>query len=572
LFIGIWLACGFAIAVLCRSIFRGSLTGAIFAAVLALAAGACWVPSIFTGGMLPAWSVWAGPAVLFGAALVLLRERAAERPRNALQCGAALLAVVAAAGFQAATLWYRAVEMPESSNAFDIDAYRASLPSEAENQAGRLTASALRRLAVVRGTFDRTPLAKDDRLRDARAAAIAKPFPTYFLCLQQVEDVAAHGWRPSRDLAAPFLDVMFEDDWAKDLAAASELPTGVAFDPRELNLANSPDLFIQYDAGVLLVARGLQLQADDHPEGFVAKLRMGLSLARNIQHRSPPSIFGFGRYADWRVLRGVERWLERLDGRPDLLRQALEIIRRHCDESTIDVEDLDEAQCLVALNSVDNPTTLLRGNIGQAPDRTDPFFLPYSRLPDQAILRVCWQAPWEQIRVRRVLDGLLSDDANLRNQAKSLCSPLLRQAVFASNQARIPDGIKPDHYYGRDHYVRQLTLLQVALRLYREERHRPAEKLSDLVPDYLPRVPLDPLDSKPVRYRLSRGEVLQEAEVWDTVPGSIAVAPGQGILWCLADDAGVDHGGHVIAQGTHFRQRRDRGDFIFLEPMPPGKK
>jgi hypothetical protein len=41
----------------------------------------------------------------------------------------------------------------------------------------------------------------------------------------------------------------------------------------------------------------------------------------------------------------------------------------------------------------------------------------------------------------------------------------------------------------------------IALRLYRKEHGRYPENLSALVPRYLPSVPADPFDGKPLRYR-----------------------------------------------------------------------
>jgi hypothetical protein len=41
----------------------------------------------------------------------------------------------------------------------------------------------------------------------------------------------------------------------------------------------------------------------------------------------------------------------------------------------------------------------------------------------------------------------------------------------------------------------------LALRLYRKENGRYPENLQQLVPKYLPSVPIDPYDGKPLRYR-----------------------------------------------------------------------
>lgn len=63
----------------------------------------------------------------------------------------------------------------------------------------------------------------------------------------------------------------------------------------------------------------------------------------------------------------------------------------------------------------------------------------------------------------------------------------------------------------------------IALRLYRYEHKRYPDDLQPLVPKYLSKVPLDPFDGKPLRYRkLSKG-----FKVWSVGPN-------------LRDDRGMD--------------------------------
>jgi len=56
------------------------------------------------------------------------------------------------------------------------------------------------------------------------------------------------------------------------------------------------------------------------------------------------------------------------------------------------------------------------------------------------------------------------------------------------------------------HALQRVAQTAVALRLYRRERGHYPERLDELVPKYLPSVPVDPFDGKPLRYkRLGRG-------------------------------------------------------------------
>jgi hypothetical protein len=51
------------------------------------------------------------------------------------------------------------------------------------------------------------------------------------------------------------------------------------------------------------------------------------------------------------------------------------------------------------------------------------------------------------------------------------------------------------------HAFQRVTMTALALRLYRKENGRYPENLQQLVPKYLPSVPIDPYDCKPLRYR-----------------------------------------------------------------------
>jgi hypothetical protein len=56
------------------------------------------------------------------------------------------------------------------------------------------------------------------------------------------------------------------------------------------------------------------------------------------------------------------------------------------------------------------------------------------------------------------------------------------------------------------HALQRVTMTALALRLYRKENGRYPENLQQLVPKYLPSVPIDPYDGRPLRYRkLAKG-------------------------------------------------------------------
>ena len=57
-----------------------------------------------------------------------------------------------------------------------------------------------------------------------------------------------------------------------------------------------------------------------------------------------------------------------------------------------------------------------------------------------------------------------------------------------------------------DCHIRGLLLI-IPLRLYRQDHGKLPAALSELVPDYLPAIPVDPFDGKPFRYLPDKGVV-----------------------------------------------------------------
>jgi hypothetical protein len=74
------------------------------------------------------------------------------------------------------------------------------------------------------------------------------------------------------------------------------------------------------------------------------------------------------------------------------------------------------------------------------------------------------------------------------------CHCLLAEIIIPTYDA-IFDRVTDTHAFQR------VTMTALALRLYRKENGRYPENLQQLVPKYLPSVPIDPYDCKPLRYR-----------------------------------------------------------------------
>jgi hypothetical protein len=94
---------------------------------------------------------------------------------------------------------------------------------------------------------------------------------------------------------------------------------------------------------------------------------------------------------------------------------------------------------------------------------------------------------------------------------------------------------------------RSLVLCAIALKRYSLKYHKPPASLEALVPEFLPTVPVDYMDGKPVRYRLK--------------------AEGNFLLYSVGADGEDDGGDTRLSAGkTNARVYWDRRDFVW--PMP----
>jgi hypothetical protein len=515
LFLFLWLVDGFAVGLLCGASVPRTLAASLIAVPWACLLGALWLPEVLLAERLHAWQVWGAPAVLLAAAFYLTRARDLLPPLRtaAIAASAGVVAIL----WSGAALWYRAAEIPARADAFDVDAYRASLPGADENEAGRLTAAALRRLFGI--TFD-------PRAVELRRFQLSNPHIEFDPSpLALATKVASTGWkqalagkregnkwqrddRDARDLRF-FLDRTFDDAWARDLARATELPAGVVVDPREVLRPNSLlDLAAAQDAAALLVARGLQRQQDRDPAAFVDHLRAGLALARSLRHRAITASLLAGCDVEEQMGRGVELWLKGLDGQPELLRQVLEVLREHGRAPRADLEDARKADFLVALNRTADPSG--RPVVQRNPlfvDHFSPAFeirhfsdvlpaaeileffrtgsdrpLPpglrlWSGAPgDAELVRVSFRAPWERVRLRRMLEQVADQRSFERPDAPT--------ARSRSQLERITDLVAP--FFAMNRQIRQSVDLcrnrcdkaeqLVSRRLETYELEHPAEK------------------------------------------------------------------------------------------------
>jgi len=242
----------------------------------------------------------------------------------------------------------------------------------------------------------------------------------------------------------------------------------------------------------VLAVRGLQQQSAGRDEVFADNFRIGLAISRTLQHNSPLVTTRVGRSTEGVCLRGLDRWLEKLRGHPELLKGVLRTLLRHEAELPDELESL-QAEYLKALNTLEeSPEELLDLGSENRGNKDDPI-----RQIEMQGAALAWLFPWEQERHRRILRVNFQGDLHQRRAALAWGGIVLGQFGFHSGPLSRPK---------RELARLRASQLQVALRLYQAETGKLAATLDVLVPRYLPAIPTDPFDGQPFRYRLSKGE------------------------------------------------------------------
>ncbi|MHB8736611.1 MAG: hypothetical protein ACYC6M_15015 [Terriglobales bacterium] len=563
----IWLLYGFSVGQLSGLLFRKSVVAAFVSLGMSVMLMSLWMPSLLGIG-LHFWQIAGVPLILLVTAGTLVPAWVADR---LVACGTfvRLGAALTATGLWiAGGLWYRVAEVPDLPDQLDMPAFVASIPQPEQNTAGQLIRSACTKVESL------------ERSLPQRRAKPPNPSPEPISL--QSEETLKHGWPKEKTELSAWLDAMFQENWMAELAEVPDLPLGVLDDPRRLTVNSRLDKVQPARLLTLVLAvRGLQQQAAGRDEVFVENLRIGLAISRTLQHDSPLLPTLVGRSTEGVCLAGLDRWLEKLRGHPELLKRVLRTLLRH------EAELPDERQPLQAeyLNSLkETPEQLITDIMENRGNKDDPL-----RQAEIQAAVLAWLFPWEQERHRRILRVDFQGDLHQRREAHKWGGVVLGQFVFRSNHLSRPK---------RGVARLRASQLKVALRLYQAETGKPAATLDVLVPRYLPAIPTDPFDGQPFRYRLSKGErigwpgpepappggaIPQEAAAAELVPlngmagmgGAMPPAPpptrlvpkGQGILWSVGedgrDDGGVQQG--ILPSSTQFGE-----DIIYLVP-PPAK-
>lgn len=524
----LWPVYGFAAGHLAGLLFRKAVVAAGVAVLAGGTFAGVWLPSIFAGG-LHHWQLWPAPLAALLTARVLIRAWAGDRltaRRPAIALGAGLVLV---AGLTVTGLGYRVAEvLPAAPEADDDLMFVKTIPGFEENEAGReLRSGVARYLQVERGLVERSPAVPLDPVPPQAWSGGAYGTAGY---LTRASRTATAGWPDDRPDLDEWLDAVFKNGWEESLFVAAGKPLGVLEDPTTLDaavwLAPEPVRRASLEAAIamghLMIARGLQKQARGDPAAYVRYLDATLALARNAKNKTVDDYVFVGRRIEANALTSVDRWLERLAGRPDLLRQLVDVLARH--EATVPTDPTFGwlAGRTVIRTSVTSPSGWATKYLAALTDTRagrQPSDALRARMDVEVnLLGFAWVVPWEKERLRRVV-GVGNDPARGREVEKLTAGapgmfflPLRvdREGELATAAAR------------------RAGVLKAALRLYLAETGRSAASLDQLVPKYLPAIPADPFDGRPFRYRRSAGErVVMESLSRDTAPTQPAFsAPG----------------------------------------------
>jgi ABC-2 family transporter protein len=600
LFLTLWLIYGFSSGCLYGLLFRHGLAAGVFALSTCSMTAALWIPSLLAGG-LHGWQVFGPPVLVLIATRLLMRPWAAGRIASWTTALRLTPFVVLAALWIAGGLWYRVLEIPNVAPTIDVEEFRAGLPPPENDESGRLFHTACFRFETLRislqseqasGGMGMPGLAPDAMPGAAAGVGAPAPMPLQpgapapgaapqaplpgmgpaapmpmapggqletpsapIDMTRRAADALEHGWPAKDHELAVWLDKLYAGEWVSILKEAADLPTSPFDDVRNMTMQDLiPATEYSLSVAVVLAVRGLQRQAAGDDAAYVENLRIGLALSRSMRDRTPAIDLTYGRMVEGTLLTGLDRWLEKLHGRPDLIRQALSTLSHHLNATTDDGKDIEAIAALCGKNTLDNPLPMLEHYLSFQGAPSGPNRISTR---DEAVwVATAWLIPWEHARQDRIFRVLLFGDQQQQgwfvHRGNDL-GPLARS--FGPNDViGMFDNTREVVEKLGELCDARVMQLKLALRWYQTDNGKAAENLDEVAPKYLPSIPINPFDGSPFQYQLSRGEeIVLPVDPNATVaagsmtpmggqpmaapaPPTRKIPPGQGVLWSAGKD------------------------------------
>ncbi len=481
-------------------VFRKPVVAAAVGVMLGGMAAALWLPSLFSGGLRP-WQLLTPPLIVLGVSRLLAWPWAtnglAERgPLVRLACGLVLVAASLAGGIA-----WRVAEVPEIAEVEDDIAFAKSLPSYDEKQSGRDV-----RRAVSDFSF---------RMTDQQRLGLRAEPPL----AQIVHEVSNFGYPADRRDVDDFLKQFDGGEWEKSLLESSTKPTGVYIDPNELNPTHlyqaaieSSEVYFQKMLQVYAL-RGLKAQHDGDPADFVSRLEVVLSVVRTTRTSGPTMAARDADAAEAYALESTRHWLGAVRGRPELLRRALTVLLDHERLDTSSPRRTFLADQTIVRNGVAAPgqwlPQILDGGVFGGFGLTRGHAENGHPQTEADVIAFMWTVPWERERLRRAV-GFINRPDYHPEYPRAFRGPdylqgapglWLMQYLLHNRPQAVETGENSRLLLHR------VAVLQVALRLFEAETGRFPADLTELVPKYLAKVPLDPFARAgagvPLNYRVS---------------------------------------------------------------------
>jgi len=498
-FFGLWLAYGFAVAQLIVLLCRKTVYAVILSGMVSAGAMALWVPSLLCRGM-SGWQVWVAPLALLLATRVLIRAWAGGRLKERKPLAALLGVGLALLAWAGVNFGYRAWHIPNLPEPLDRLAFRAALPAADANMAGKKIQEALTEIESAEGK---------------------------------------------------------KEVWQARMAEVDLLPVGVIETPS----GDGQSSLLRHLPTCRKLTDKLLEMPNVKPEFGLARVTAVLALTRNLRNKAPLASYLAGVETEQNALSIIESWVAREKPSPELLRRILTELNRHLKDTPPPLDCL-QTECYRAGGLLQNPIAWkLRAPDGTTPDRSLT-----------GVIALSLDAPWENERIARlwrqvwagffrgvetphwqlaklpaddggILGGWLPADGGLSRaelirlmEASWLTDEKLFTPLLPLRQAAARSRWRVDA-------LRQAT----ALRLYQLREGKTAQNLQDLVPKYLPELPVDPYSGKSYQYRISKGENVEFVGPWLNAVNQF-VQPGHGILWSTGPDR-VNDGGRKHGVG-----------------------